>query len=126
MRRLLLAALLTAPYFSQELRVLHLAPADSKALQAAWERKQQADREWNAIAGRIYRDYVVAPAIRTPGPPGSRNPLNGWENGMDFSADFEVAVPRQKAETEQQRHDEVQCPDYNTVPARPWLDVPNR
>lgn len=96
MRSLLLALWALSLTAQDAVRVVHIADADAAALAGAWQRKQAAEREWQAASQRVYEKYVTTPALAMAGAQhlDVRSILGGWEYGMDFSLDFAVAVPK--------------------------------
>jgi hypothetical protein len=109
----------------QSAKVIPLPAGDVAALRAIYERKAQADRDWNAALRSISK-YATVATTATAGAKSVTvyNPLPGWEWGALLSEDLAFLTPAPKPEPLK-----PECPVYesertytsDTIPAKPWL-----
>jgi hypothetical protein len=94
----LLLLLLLIPLAAQDVRVIHLSPADAKILAQIGNAKLQADENWRQAEKYVRWKYAAEPGIAQAGDAqvDVKNPRNGWEYGVQFSQDFSVIVPKPK------------------------------
>ena len=98
MRRLFWVLLLLPYLFGQSFtKVIHLSPQEARAMKQLWEEKQLADARWKQAVTYVTRKYTMTPAVAQAGNQSvaADSVAAGWQNGIEFSPDFEVGVPKE-------------------------------
>ena len=116
MNKLLLILFLAASVGAQTANVIELDPADAARAQKAWDAKQRADAEWDALRAQIQRKYAD-PQDRILIPDHSQ--IGPFINGFEFSKDFRFIVPKVPASNGLGYNGIPNCPNLYVTPATP-------